>query len=157
MIVATDFVDKWAISKAYGSNKLNEYIDENKPKFLANLFGVEMYEAWVDDNTLYPELFAPFQYQLKCGDIVHSDSIKTMLLNMIYAVYTRDSHVTATSGGNVVLTPEGGKTQTDSMATFIRFWNSGISTFRAIQARIKDNKSDYPLYRGVDMQTTFFV
>jgi hypothetical protein len=157
MIVATDFVDKWAISKAYGSSKLNEYIDANEAKIMANLFGVAMYEEWLADDELYPELFLPFQYQLVNDEIVHSDSIKTMLLNMIYAVYTRDSHVTATSGGNVVLTPEGGKTQTDSMATYIRFWNSGISTFRAIQARIKDNQTDYPLYRGVDMQTTFFV
>ena len=157
MIVAADFEGKWAISKAYGSTTLNDYINANEPMILANLFGVEMYEAWEEDEELYPELFEAFHYQLKCGEIVHSDSIKTMLLNMIYAVYTRDSHVTATSGGNVVLTPEGGKTQTDSMATYIRFWNSGISTFRAIQARIKDNIEDYPLFKGVDMQTTFFV
>jgi hypothetical protein len=156
MITAADFEGKWAITKAFGVDKLQPYIDANTPQILAELFGVEMYEEWVNDDTLFPELFEKFVYQLKCGQVISSTGIKTMLLNYVYAIYTRDAHITATSGGNVVLKPEGGQAQTDNMATFIRFYNDAISTFRAIQARIKDNAEDYPLFKGQDKETTWF-
>jgi len=159
MITAQDFVGKWAVSIAYGSSKLNTFISENVPQILAELFGVEMYEEWEADDTLYPELFEPFSYQIANGcnnEIVHSKGVNVMLKNYVYAIYEKDAHITATSGGNVVLNQEGGKPQTDSTATFIRFYNDAISTFRAIQARIKDNKDDYPLFKGQDKQTTWF-
>jgi hypothetical protein len=155
MITPADFIGKWQISKGFGSNKLQTYIDEQTPKLLAELFGVDMYQEWVNDSTLFPELFVPFQYQLPCGEIVTSLGVETMLKNIIYATYDRNDHVTATSGGAVVLQPEGGQVLTDNNAVFIRYYNEGVATHEAIQERIKANKEDYPLFKGIEKQRTW--
>ena len=41
IVETTDFTDKWAVTVAYGSNKLQEYIDEYEPLILAELLGVD--------------------------------------------------------------------------------------------------------------------
>ena len=166
IVETTDFTDKWAITIAYGSNKLQEYIDEYEPLILAELLGVDFADeikGQFEAGDLTPEnekVFNKNTFNIeKCGKVwlFRSEGIKTMLKNFIYAHVQVGDLGTPTSQGKIKMDSEGGNLVNDNYTDRFRFYNNGVKTFRAIQEFIKDNKEDYPLFKGIEKQTTWLI
>ena len=50
LITTSDFINKWELSTGmYSTNKLTEYIERYEQQYLRQLFGVDLYNAFVSD------------------------------------------------------------------------------------------------------------
>ena len=50
LITTQDFINKWELSTGmYSTAKLSEYIDRYEPQYLRQLFGVDLYNAFISD------------------------------------------------------------------------------------------------------------
>lgn len=167
MIVQTsDFTGKWEISIGFGSDKLQQYIDEYEPIILAQLLGADFADTITtqfNGNTLTPEnqtLFDKLYFNAKvCGNnkLFVSEGIQTMLKDFIYAHYQVGDLGTPTSQGKIKMKTEGGELVDDDYTDRFNFYNSGVKTYRAIQKYIEENEEDYPDYKGVKKSTTWLI
>jgi hypothetical protein len=152
ILAVSDFVGSRLISVAYGSNALQAFINKNEPQLIMDLLGVEMGQELIEDNDLFPELQEPFSIQVQQGDIYHSQGLKQMLIDFIFAMFPRENATINTSGGTQKLKQEGG----ESVTNYIKPYNDAVHTYWAIQAFIKENKADYPNYKGVEKEFTWY-
>lgn len=156
------FTYKWAIANPFdGGNKLQQYIDHYEERYLIDLLGAELYTLFVagyeDEEEIYVKLYDPFAFDsehLKKPFI--SEGIEVMLKNLIYAHYQQEDLGIATGAGKIDLDPEGGRRSTDNESNTFAYYNQGINTYKAIQQYIKENELDYPEFKGVEKQLTWY-
>lgn len=167
MIITTaDFIDKWTISIGFGSDKLQEFIDEYEPLLLAEMLGADFadeIQTQFNAGTLTPEnqaLFDKIYFNANlCGvnRLFVSEGIKIMLKDFIYSHYQVGTLGTPTSQGKIKMKTEGGQLVSDDYTDRFTFYNSGVKTYKAIQKYIEENKEDYPLYKGIEKMTTWLI
>jgi hypothetical protein len=161
-VVPGDFTNKWAIAKPFdGGNKLQAYIDHYEQKYLIDLLGAELYVLFVagyaNEDEIYEKLYEPFAFDSECENKPFiSEGIEVMLKNLIYAHYQQEDLGVATGAGKVDLDPEGGRRSTDNESNTFAYYNQGIKTYKAIQQYIKENEVDYPEFKGVEKQLTWY-
>jgi hypothetical protein len=161
ILTPSAFVGKFAISKAFndGSSKIQEYIDYYETYYLNHLFGAELCTLFLtgyEDEEIYTVLYDPFALD-SCKGVVISEGVFIMLKCLIFAHYIRQDLGTSTANGHINIAPEGGQAPSDNSNIAFGVYNEGIETYRAIQVKIKENKEDYPEFKGVDKQTTFYI
>jgi hypothetical protein len=153
IVERADFVNKFEIH-TMGSNdaKLQAYIDRYEVDYLVDLFGVELYNLFIDniEDVIYAKLLDPILFQTNCGKIYNSKGIKDMLLGFIYFEYQRDSRVQQTINSAVKIKSNvSDRADILSMNLYGRF-NESVETFKAIQEYLQENSTDYPAFMGVD-------
>lgn len=157
MITPDLFTGKYAISTPFnGADKLQQYIDFYEPFYMNHLLGAALYVLYLADeeDEIYTVLTEVFTYDSEyCQAVVFSEGLVNMLLSFITAHYYAEDLGTATANGKIVMEAEGGK---NTYANF-PMYNDGIRTYRAIQTYIKDNRADYPTFKGHDMQTAWHI
>ena len=165
ILTSNDFTGRYEISVGYGSKKLDELIEERVPFIIAELLGAEFaveFLEQVEDDTLTPEnekIFNELIFNIEyfCARVLYkSQGVKKMLLNILYSEY-QEMIGTPTSLGKIKTKTEGGELVTDNYTDRFRYYNDGISTYRAIQAYIKDNIEDYPLFKGIEKETRWLI
>lgn len=157
------FVGKFAISKAFndGNSKIQEYIDYYETYYLNNLFGASLCALFLEgyeDEDIYTVLYDAFAYDSdSCNEVIMSEGVLIMLKCFVFAHYIRQDLGTSTSNGHIMIEPEAGQKISDNYNISMQIYNQGIDSYQAIQKKIKDNKVDYPEYKGVKKQTTYYL
>jgi len=164
---ASDFTGKFEIHQGiYDVGNINAYIDRYELRYLVELFGVELYNAYYLDanaqpnhvplNPLFKFLYDPFQYQdgFQYWTILYSYGIKEMLLGFIYFEYQKDFITANTLAGNVTQKSEN---SSGAMLTLYGKYNDAVKTYQAIQDYILYNSGSYPLFRGQSKQYAYWL
>jgi hypothetical protein len=155
IIALSDFKGEYNIAtNPDNTDKVEVIIAEREEEILIGLFGLTMYNTLKDqiiagganpDDPLYVYIFEPFQYKDGCY-ILNSKGIKWMLCNMIYVFIAREGYISNTTLGDRVNVSE--VSIGVNWMKAITNYNRGIDTYRAIQAYIGLNSTDYPDYIG---------
>ena len=147
---------------------LTAYITKFEKRYLQDLMGIVLYDAFVADlssnvpqtqrfEDIYNE-FAEDDDGLVSGlsgmassgnKIVRSEGIKEMLKGFIFFEYNRDLPVKNTMTGNVQEDNENSKVLTSLKAGITEKYNEAIATYKAIQWKLEDESATYPEYNGV--------
>ncbi len=156
------FIGKFAIARAFndGNEKLQEYITHYETIYLNELFGAELcalFLAGYEDDEIYTVLFDPFVYDSPCAGVTISEGIEIMLKGFILAHYSREDLGTSTAQGKIMLSTEGGEKINDNYDFVYTIYNQAIKTYDAIIQKIKDNRTDYPEFKGKTKETAYFI
>ena len=158
------FTGKFALTKSFneGGSKIQEYIEYYEPYYLNRIFGATLYVLFLEgidaEEEIYTVLYEPFAYDSAIlREPVTSEGIEIMLKCLVYAHYIREDLGVATSNGKVILKPEGGENMNDNFDSTFPVYNEGIFNYQAIQQFIRDNRTDYPEFKGVEMQSTWYI
>ena len=163
IITHLDFIGKYVVAKnGIQTPQITETISDNEMKFLSMVLGVELAKLLVDDipTGSFPNadrfkyIFLPFQVQRNTCDgnkVLSSIGIKRMLLGFIYFTIVNDKR-TAPSfmGGNTKPVTENSE-QTIDLKMF-DYYNEAVDSSRAIQEYIRQNRNEYPEYKGQEIR-----
>lgn len=185
MVIINDFLNygKYEISSGmYDQNRLSNYIVKYERKYLIELFGATMYEAFmtsIDPNNnqssapKFQELIDPFAMDISTFTavgyvgthtnlvrrVVISDGMKEMLMGFIYFEYLKDSISVATPVGIVQPVGENSKVPNTLHIQIYTRYNEAVRTFRAIQERIIANPNDYDYsdFNGIHKSLAYWI
>lgn len=141
------------------NDDLQIQIDYVENYYLKRLFGIELYELFIEDLALptvdeptaarFVKVYNPFDYQDSDEEIYSSEGIKEMLKGLIYFYYIRDLDKKPTSVGTKQTESDNSK-NVSPISIAISRYNEAVDTFRAIQLYMDvfDN-SQYPEYKGI--------
>lgn len=159
IVAPAEFIGKFAITKAFndGNSKIQDYIDVYEQKYMNELFGAACFQDFLTNIAVekYAKLLDPLSEDISTG-LVISEGIKSMLKYYIYAHYKAGDLGIATANGQIDVSPEAGKMQTQNDSNILNFYNQGTRTFVAIQKYIRANKSDYPLFKGKHKELNWY-
>lgn len=146
----SQFVGKYALTRAFqdGTSKIISVRDQVEFQYLNELFGVELYEKFMDefiDEPKYTKLLSPFAFY-DCDRPVVTRGITQMLLGLTYCHYVNEMQGIATSVGKTQPNPEGSTLASD--LNIISFYNESIGDYRKIQEYIMLNRDLYPEFKG---------
>jgi hypothetical protein len=144
------FTGKYALSKAFNDGQLRivQIIEANEFRYLNELFGVELYEIFLDnylDEDRFIKLMNPFSFE-RHGKTFTCRGITQMLLGFIYAHYRSEMQGVNTSVGQTVPNPEASELKND--LNVLSFWNESIRDFNLISYYMQKNKDVYPEFKG---------
>lgn len=158
-IAISDFKAQTKIAKdIFTTGDLQPYLDKFEVRYLQELLGCELYEAFATDFAIlgnkptdpkFTEIWEAF-----CKDdsfhIHRSEGIKEMLAMFIYFEYLRDQPAKNNIAGmqkNVQANSEAIPSQGTNVYTL---YNEALETYCAIQWIIRDNPNDYDwdMYNG---------
>lgn len=146
----SQFIGKYALTRSFndGDAKIIQIRNEVEFKYLVALFGVELYEKFMDefaDEPKYTKLVSPFAFQNRC-EAVTTRGITEMLIGLTYCHYVQEMPGIATSVGKTQPNPEAGTLAND--LNIISFYNDSIADYRKIQEYIMLNRDLYPEFKG---------
>lgn len=157
-----DFVGKFEVHQGmYDSNNIDLYIQKYELRYLVEMLGVDLFNAYyldansqplhVPSDPLFLFIYEPFQWQngLQYWEILYSYGIKEMLLGFIYFEYMKDVITANTLAGTVTQKSENSEGAT---TTLYGKYNDAILSYNAIQNYILFNSGSYPAFRGVPKQ-----
>lgn len=160
IVAPSDFTGKFALSIAFndGTTKIQEYIDVYEQKYMNELLGAACFVDFTTNitNPEYDFILEPFAVDSSRGLII-SEGLVTMLKYLIYSHYLAEDLGVSTSIGKITPAVEGGEMQKIEDSNIITFYNQGLKTYRAIRKYILSNKSDYPLFKGIERQLNWFI
>lgn len=163
-ITSSDFIDKFELSTGmYADAKIEAYIDRYEDVYIAELFGINLYNEFVADldidnvpqDVKFTKVFEPFMEE-KDLRILISKGMKDMLLGFIYFEYQKDQITQSTPAGVVQQQGENSK-QIHSHTTIYGKYNEAVKTYRAIQDYIFLNQATYDGFRGVLKQYAYWI
>ena len=155
MVTIGDFEGKHEIAKNdFTQPKILSYIQDYEQYYAVKLLGVELYDLWVIDPSVIPfdAITNPFNFQSNCGKIYQSKGIRYMLTGFIYFNYVTDLRTQQTLGGAVSKANENSGVATHVQSLAWQRYNESVYTYEAIQAFIRENKVDYPTFRGEELE-----
>lgn len=155
----------------FSTASLQSYIDKFEKVYLQSLLGVDLYDLYiaaVDGNGgvnppagIYLDIHQPFAADNRnpiCssdeiaayyhGSIVRSEGILEMLKGFIYFEFVRDQPVKNTISGEVENNVEQGKVLNSVQSGLREKFNAAVMTHIAIQWKIGQSSSSYPLFNG---------
>lgn len=156
LILKSDFTGKFAIAQNDFS-KLDLFIDKYEKEYLIDLLGSALYnlfEADLDSQTpkqpqslIYQDIYNPFHYDE--GDcIIRSEGMREMLKGFLYFEFVREQKYKNTDTGVFVHSNETTREVGFTELNIYGRYNESLRTYRAIQAFICKNNTDYPDYNG---------
>jgi len=141
---------------SFQENELQAYIDQYQKEALIDLLGLELYELLILDldangvpqSQIYLDIFNDF-YKEIYGEYERSQGIKFYLKGIIYFHYVRDLYNRQTTVGVKKVKGE----NSDSVNVFDIYtrYNNSIETGKVIQAYIYNNDTDYPTFKGQEL------
>jgi len=136
---------------------LNSYIDRYEERYLAELLGSNLKDAFISDLSSQVPVSARFininsAFITDDGNCLRkSFGIKDMLCGFIFFEYIRDVHLKGSISGQVKSTNE--VSEVVGTENFIdHFYNESVETYASIQWYIDQNISEYPEYNGICKQ-----
>lgn len=159
-LLPTDFTGKYAITQSFNADgKLQMYIDTYQSKYMNDLLGAELYVLFQanDEDPIYIKLYDAFSFDSEDGKPYVSEGIEDMLKCFTYAHYQMEDLGIATSFGQVKPNVEAGTLNNNNYQNAIAYFNQGVKTYKAIQQYIKENRADYPEFKGVSRRLTWFI
>jgi hypothetical protein len=155
----SDYVGKYKLSTGmFDQAKLQEYIDRYEPRYLRELFGVDLYNQFEADlvggvpqspnflkvfNPLYEDV-GTFYYHwnrtYELYDQIESEGIKEMLKGFIYFEYSKDLVNEMTPYGNVRPKAENSEVANTLFSMIYTRYNEAIKSFQSIQDYIMLNQ-----------------
>ena len=156
IITISDLNGRFSIPRNnYTEDKLSEQIDFFEKKYLIELLGSDLYDAFISDlssgipqTQIYLDIFNSFSIDEDRG-ILSSHGIKSMLLHFIYFEIISDFSAKLTLSGVQKNNSDNSSNITDVQSGKWRHYNYGVESYRAIQKYICDNPDDYPEFNGV--------
>ncbi len=166
--------------------KLTDYITLYMRQYLVELLGYELYQLLIDDlennvpqssrfETIFnalniegaEEVWIPYgAHKSRCFDDnrdervqpTFSEGIKEMLKGFIYFEFVNEYGISVSQTGVVINNDEnstpapGGK----HVSLIESRYNRAIKSFQVIRRYILDHLSDYPEYKGIDKDTSYW-
>jgi hypothetical protein len=130
---------------------LNLCINRYEPRYLSELFGVDLYALYTAGVTasdaIYLELQAEFQKEINSRLIV-STGVKDMLMGFIWCEYQRQIQTQQTTFGAVKNAGENSDNASFNTSMYQVNWLEALNTYEAIQEFILDNLDIYPTFNG---------
>lgn len=137
---------------------LESYIVDNELRILQQLFGKELYDLFIADldanflpqTQIYIDIFDPFfevREDFNCHDL-NSDGIIEMLRYFTFAEYVPDQAITNTVVGNVASSMENSDRASSAAAGISVKFNRAVSSYQSIQAKMIDEPTNYPTFKG---------
>ena len=133
--------------------------------YLPKLFGVELYELFLDDLSLpvageptdprFIKIFNAFNYQSdeSCNELVRSEGIKEMLKGIVYYHYVRDEPTRVTTVGIKRTKSDNSTNVTAIKHDITSRLNQAVVTYKSIQFYICYNTDfEYPEFKGVEQK-----
>ena len=154
----SDFTGKFQLHTGmYDQAKLLSYIERYERKYLVQLFGVDLYNDFMEDLGLgiipfspnFKKIYYPFDEQLDFGKILSSEGILDMLKGFIYFEYAKDLINQMTPFGNVAQSSENSTLVTSLNSMMYTRYNESVKTYRAIQEYMLYNSTE-PIGQIVD-------
>jgi hypothetical protein len=161
IINKTDFNGKYKLSQGK-FNDIDSYIAKYEEAYLIDLLGYplfELFEAAIGIEPIeeiYAKILEPFWEEVRC-DILRSNGIKEMLLGFVWFEYVRDLPFKQTTIGVRVNESENSRESGATEYNIYGNYNNSVDTFKAIQAYIKENKTTYPTFKGIDKKYSYWV
>lgn len=169
MITAPDdYIGKYALSNGmFSTSKLQEYIDRYEPRYLRELFGVELYnqfesdlvgglpqspnfikifEALAEDVGSY---FYTYNRYYQINEIIDSEGMYEMLKGFVYFEYAKDLKNQMTPYGNVKQKAENSDVVNTLFSLMYTRYNEAIRSYDSIQQYILLNQ-DLPIGQVVN-------
>jgi hypothetical protein len=141
LLTTSDFINKWELSQGmYSTNKLGEYIERYEQQYLRQLFGVDLYNAFVSDldsnipkSPNFKLVFDPLYVDENLYFMIESRGILDMLKGFIYFEYAKDLMNQQTPFGNVQQTTENSKVVNTLQTMMFARYNESITTYQNIR------------------------
>lgn len=160
MITAPDdYYGKYALSTGmFDTNKLQGYIDRYEPRYLKELFGIELYNEFESDlvgglpqspnfikvfDALSEDIgsyFYTYNHYYRVTDIIDSEGIFEMLKGFIYFEYSKDLKNQMTPYGNVKPMSENSEVTNTLFSLIYTRYNEAIRSYDSIQKYILTNQ-----------------
>lgn len=154
-------------------DNLQEYIDGEETTVLKDLFGVEMYNDFVNDyvnestqgtagqvyigntfdNPFYKILYDEIELECACKTCKcqssRNDGLVDMLKGFIYFAYMRDfSNIQRTLQGYKYNNAESSTIAPMSNVGLHTYYNNSVDDYKVIEKYILKNRKDYPMFCG---------
>lgn len=167
-IKIADFSGQDKIAKdKYTESDLQFYIDKLEARYLQDLLGAELYEAFKTDfvidgtkptNAKFTAIWDAFAIDDNCT-MWRSEGIKKMLGLFIYWEYLRDQPVKNNIAGNQVNQQANSEAALPSETNMYTNYNQALESYWAIQWYIDINPDsyDYDLYNGQNKKYLSFI
>lgn len=141
LITTQDFINKWELSTGmYSTAKLSEYIDRYEPQYLRQLFGVDLYNAFISDlennvprSPNFKLVFDPLYVDENLYYMIESRGILDMLKGFIYFEYAKDLLNQMTPYGNVQQTAENSVVVNTLQTMMYARYNESITSYQNIR------------------------
>jgi hypothetical protein len=141
LITTQDFINKWELSTGmYSTTKLSEYIDRYEPQYLRQLFGVDLYNAFISDlennvprSPNFKLVFDPLYVDENLYYMIESRGILDMLKGFIYFEYAKDLLNQMTPYGNVQQTAENSVVVNTLQTMMYARYNESITSYQNIR------------------------
>jgi hypothetical protein len=159
LISSQDFTGIYAVGKnILTSTEIEQFIALKEDAYCSMLFGAEFWDeikATItgDDSSepLYDVLIKPFNKDVRC-DVLNSTGLKNMLIGLIYFDFIAHSSTRPNFAGGL----SAKKAENSEVSVFPQIqahdkWNESVMTSRSIQAYIRANRKDYPLFKGKEI------
>lgn len=147
-LIPSDFVGKFQLHRGmYDVEKLESYIERYEKKYLAQLFGVDLYNEFISDlgvgnapkSLNFQKVFNPFIETLGLDSVAISEGILDMLKGFIYFEYAKDLYNQMTPFGQTMPQSENSVVVPTLNNLMYSRYNESVKTYRAIQAYIISN------------------
>ena len=157
----SDFKAQTNIAKdKFTKNDLQDYIDKFEVRYLQDLLGAELYEAFALDFAIigtiptdvkFLEIWNAFAKDGYCG-LVRSEGLKEMLVSFIHFEYVRDQPIMNNIAGNQANVQANSTTPSNISTNIVSNYNEGLQTYWSIQWLISRNFDSYEwdLFKGID-------
>jgi hypothetical protein len=155
-----DYIGKYSLSTGmFSTSKLQEYIDRYEPRYLKELFGVDLYDQFVSDlsggvpqSPNFLKVFNAFSENVggyyytynrhyQYTELLDSEGIKEMLKGFIYFEYAKDLKNQMTPYGNVTQNAENSDITNTLFSLMYTRYNEAIRSFDSIQQYILLNQN----------------
>lgn len=165
---SSDFTGKFAISQGLYSNvNIDDYISRYELTYLAELFGVELYNLYyanangqpgnVPTDARFLKVYNPFIEQggMNFYEMLNSRGIKDMLIGFLYFEIMRNSITTPTANG---MQKQKNELSDSAYSVIYERYNESVKTYQAIQKFMYYNFSaDYPEFRGINKRFAYWL
>ncbi len=150
IIQKTDFVGVFDLAKSINDH-INSFIERNESDILVDLLGQELYDLFKASinpgpvDQIYQDLIDPLIPYTGCQ--LKSKGMKDMLLCLVWFEIVRSDGYRQSENGAVMNNSE--VSSPLNLSFVFKNYNSGVGSYKAIQAYIRQNSEVYPTFSGV--------
>jgi hypothetical protein len=140
----------------YAQTNLQEYIDKYEKRYLIDLLGATLGNAFINDVILgggtpttpeFLDIFNPIELDYSL-EIIQSDGIKEMLKGFIYYEYLKDQAAQVTAVGMVTPKGENSERVNSLFTQMYTRYNDAARSYKGVQKFIWTKRGDYSDFNG---------
>lgn len=133
-------------------------IDFVERNYLVKLFGIELYEAFILDQSepRFVKIFDPIIYEY-FGTPLLSDGLKSMLKGFVLYHHVRDLNKRLTTVNTTIVESENSKPVSTVNSNINSKYNLSVKNYRVISNYMRTyDKENYPEFKGVGISNAYF-